>query len=297
MAKAGGDRSTQRGAAGVFASQMERATLVLRHADRFVCQPQWAIPPEQTQSYALFYVAQGVGWVSYDGVRLDVKPGDLCLPRVGETLASGHDPHRPITVYSFGFRIESDWGTDPLLAVDWPYRLRLTSSQRKYWAARCQTLVDHVHRQTLADQLHARAILLELIGKTLTWCDAAGDRADRRTGPAADGQSRMGSVMQWIDEHLDEPITAETLAAVASLSVGHFGVLFRRHTRLTPTTYVRQRRVDRAKLLLATSDQSVAEIAAAVGFDDAFHFSRVFSRLEGQAPSAYRRSCLRPFLS
>ena len=47
--------------------------------------------------------------------------------------------------------------------------------------------------------------------------------------------------------------------------------------------------------MLAGGDETVTQIARAVGFEDPYHFSRVFSRIEGLSPSAYRESAKNPF--
>jgi transcriptional regulator GlxA family with amidase domain len=57
-----------------------------------------------------------------------------------------------------------------------------------------------------------------------------------------------------------------------------------------PLKYLARYRLDRARELLLSTDQSVAEIAAATGFRDPFYLSRVFRRAEGCSPNEYRRS-------
>jgi AraC-like DNA-binding protein len=56
----------------------------------------------------------------------------------------------------------------------------------------------------------------------------------------------------------------------------------------TPTGLLHQARVERAKNLLLTTDLSVADVAAAVGYLDVSHFSRTFRRLTGHSPGRFR---------
>ena len=59
---------------------------------------------------------------------------------------------------------------------------------------------------------------------------------------------------------------------------------------LPPLQYVHRYRMQRAKHLLETGDESVARVAAATGFRDAFYFSRAFMRSEGVSPLRYRQA-------
>lgn len=65
---------------------------------------------------------------------------------------------------------------------------------------------------------------------------------------------------------------------------------FRRQTGMGLKEYILRVRVRRAKELLAQTHLTIAEVAEKSGFDDAFHFSRLFRRYEGLAPTAYRRT-------
>lgn len=67
-----------------------------------------------------------------------------------------------------------------------------------------------------------------------------------------------------------------------------FRKTFRRRTGLFPRQYWQQRKLDRARILLSHSRETVGSIAQATGFADIYHFSRWFSRLAGQPPSAFR---------
>ena len=58
----------------------------------------------------------------------------------------------------------------------------------------------------------------------------------------------------------------------------------------TPHQFLTQQRVEKAQDLLAFSTLTISEIAAACGFADQSHFTRVFSRAVGIAPGIWRRS-------
>jgi AraC family transcriptional regulator len=83
-------------------------------------------------------------------------------------------------------------------------------------------------------------------------------------------------------------LTVERLADVAGLSPSSLARRFRDEAGTTPWRYVMERRVERARRLLATTDRSLASIAFDTGFYDQAHLTRTFKRLEGVTPGTYR---------
>ena len=64
---------------------------------------------------------------------------------------------------------------------------------------------------------------------------------------------------------------------------------FRRATGSNPRVALEERRIEQAALALLETDRRVWEIARAAGYDDPYHFSRVFKRVVGFSPRAYRQ--------
>ena len=93
---------------------------------------------------------------------------------------------------------------------------------------------------------------------------------------------------EHIDANLDSPLTMTELARIAGLSISHFARCFRKSVGMPPHHYVKQRRVARAREMLAATDLPVAEIALVLGFSDQSHFTRRFREVMGVPPGAYR---------
>jgi AraC family transcriptional regulator len=92
-----------------------------------------------------------------------------------------------------------------------------------------------------------------------------------------------------IEASLDGDISVETLAEECGLSRAHFSRCFRVSTGVPPHRWLLNRRVARAKGLLVDWSLPISEIAARCGFADQSHLSRVFKKLEGETPMAWRR--------
>lgn len=118
-----------------------------------------------------------------------------------------------------------------------------------------------------------------------------------RVAPGRDGYgldpAALRRVIAHIEDGLANRLDLAELAAVAGLSPWHFARRFRLATGTSPHRYVIHRRVERARALLRGGDQTLADIAAAVGFADQGHLGRHFSRLVGVTPAAFGRGALR----
>lgn len=91
-----------------------------------------------------------------------------------------------------------------------------------------------------------------------------------------------------LDRRYDTPITIKDLSREVALSPYYLIRTFRRAYKQTPHQYMVGKRIARAKELLRTSDLSVTEICATVGFESLGSFSTLFRKVAGVSPHAYR---------
>lgn len=101
---------------------------------------------------------------------------------------------------------------------------------------------------------------------------------------------RIGDVLYYISEHLAEPITVHGLADYCHLNPDYFSRIFKEQIELRPLEYIQNKRIERAQLLLTTTNFSLQEIANLVGLPNISYFNRLFMRLSGQTPSVYRKT-------
>ncbi len=100
---------------------------------------------------------------------------------------------------------------------------------------------------------------------------------------------RMKQVLRYIHEHIADKIDVEDLANLASITKTYFIRLFKQEFGLSPVQYINLKKVERAQLLLYTTDCSVKEVAYKLGFSDHSYFIRLFHKVAGITPQEYRR--------
>ena len=96
-------------------------------------------------------------------------------------------------------------------------------------------------------------------------------------------------VAQHITEHFATQISRQELAQATQVSADYLSRVFRKETGMTPWQFLNRYRVLQAQKLLLSSQHTVTEIAAMVGFNDTAYFVRVFHRETGKAPQQYRK--------
>jgi AraC family transcriptional regulator len=96
-------------------------------------------------------------------------------------------------------------------------------------------------------------------------------------------------IRSFIEDKLDASIRATDLAGVVRLSTSHFFRAFRQTFGESPLAYIMQRRIRRAQELMLTSRLPLSQVALECGLCDQAHLCRVFRRIVGINPNAWRR--------
>jgi AraC-like DNA-binding protein len=94
-----------------------------------------------------------------------------------------------------------------------------------------------------------------------------------------------------VDARYPEPLTVGDMAREAGLSSAQFSREFRRAYGETPHQYLLTRRLERAAVLLRTTDRTVARICMEVGWRSVGSFTTSFRRIHGCTPLSYRAAC------
>lgn len=107
-------------------------------------------------------------------------------------------------------------------------------------------------------------------------------------GNPASAAGRLQLARRFIDERFHQPLHPDLIARQAGMSRFHFVRAFRQEFQQTPHRYLQERRIERAKQLLAVGDLPVTEVCFEVGFESLGSFITLFHRIVGQPPARYR---------
>ena len=99
---------------------------------------------------------------------------------------------------------------------------------------------------------------------------------------------RVTHVIERMRERMHQDLSIENLASEVDLSASRLGFLFRHETGQSPGSFLHTLRMERARVLVESTDLSVRDVMLQVGLSDPSHFSRDFRNAHGLSPRSYR---------
>ena len=166
-----------------------------------------------------------------------------------------------------------------------PFELTVSDKRNAYLLDRLGAMRQEISQLRYDSPHLLRAIAYEILVTLNRWYAAEyGQQLDTSQ------MSAVAAFRQQVERHFASCKQVHQYADMLSLTPGHLNHLCRQHIGHTAGEVIRGRVVVEAKRLLLYSDDPVASIAAALGFDDTSYFGRFFRREVGRTPAAYRRA-------
>lgn len=100
----------------------------------------------------------------------------------------------------------------------------------------------------------------------------------------------IGLALKYIKQHIEHPITLQELANETNYSLSRFKSKFKEELGITPAEYITLQKMDRAQMLLKTTNFSITDIAYQLGFSSSNYFCSVFKKTLSYSPAAYRKN-------
>lgn len=171
--------------------------------------------------------------------------------------------------YRVDFTLIDDAG-DELIFSEGP--LPLAQAASLYLRDNVRALTEHFLRSS--DVLRSTSLICAILSEVTRQFESA-------------RPSRLTPVLDYLADHYREEIDCAQLCELCYLSPAQMYRLFREETGTTPIEYRNRLRIQRACQLLRGRECTIGEIAALLGFESVYYFSRVFKKLTGVAPSRW----------
>lgn len=154
-----------------------------------------------------------------------------------------------------------------------------------------QEVIKELHHETSSGGLKIDALAVELVSSLAhDHLESSSSKVSLSLAKGWLDRQRLDRVLQYIDANLDNEIRVDNLAEVACFSIFHFARAFQMATGRPPHAYLSERRLDRAKHLLAYSDASIVDISLTCCFSGQANFTKAFTRAVGMSPGRFRRA-------
>lgn len=231
--------------------------------------------------YLMIYCLDGQGEVTLGNEAHEVHAGDMIMLPRGVPHAYKASDTTPWTIYWIHFSGEQSEDFIDYLAIRnnqfiFPLGIhsRLTSEFESLLECRQSSynLNVFIHAANLLRQILTHITLLQPLAK--------------QQNAHNFNLEHIHSLMQ---ARAHEQLDLDTLAEAANLSKFHFIKKYKELTGTTPINHFIHLKIERACHLLDVTTTSINEISFAVGYEDAYYFSRIFKKIMGISPSQYRR--------
>jgi AraC family transcriptional regulator len=240
-----------------------------RHAPSFT---------EVHDSYTIAYVRRGTFGCRARGHAYELVRGSLLLGRPGDEYTCTHDHAQGDECLSFHLSAALVDELDPAGA---------------WQTGALPPLAELVVLGELAQAAAAgdAELGVDEVGLSLAarFTAVAADRKRRITASARDRKRAVETAL-WLDDHAEQALDLDTIAARMELSPFHFLRVFAAVIGVTPHQYLVRARLRRAAQLLADPARSITDIAYDVGFADVSNFVRTFHRAAGVSPRGFRKA-------
>ncbi|EEI85233.1 transcriptional regulator, AraC family [Anaerococcus lactolyticus ATCC 51172] len=232
-----------------------------------------------------YYLDEGFGRLTIENDNIEVNAGDLIIinSNVGHTL---HLDKSISNVKYLGFGIESV--SIAGLDDDESKSINYFHIDNRNKALRFEDYFEDIHREYKSNDIFARS-LANATATTLVINLLRKYRKDITIKRDKKVNRQIDYIKSYIDSNYSEDIKLEDLSAMAYMNKFHLISEFKQSYRITPIEYLILKRIEIAKSLLISTNHSMEEISAMVGFNSQSYFNQVFKKKAGQTPSQFRR--------
>ncbi|MFC5404526.1 AraC family transcriptional regulator [Cohnella soli] len=230
------------------------------------------------------FVKEGRGTLTAQGRQIEMKAGRLFVLLSGMSHRISVAEDAPLTLQWCHFRSSYE-DRDLYRTLQLPFSVNVNNVPAVS-SLFCK-LYEELARDKLTSRLRIKAIMLELISEYLESLPNGEQESKLQSSPSEELQ-KINAVLQYIDEHLADNITVESLAKQVFLHPNYFIVFFKGILGYSPIQYVNMRRMEVAKAMLLLPECNVSAVAHKVGMQ-IYYFSRMFKAHTGLTPSRYRK--------
>lgn len=237
--------------------------------------------PRTLTSFEFVWILHGSAAWTWEGQRIELRPGEIVLIRPGMRDQFHWHPTTPSRHAYIHFRIDS--GAEALGAQEtWPLVHPLIAGEP------LDALCRHLLTLSVGGARDPIRITAAAVGLMVTLFVLERPTEKAQSLPAPLVRALQFVRQSWSESGL-RPISMEELAAGAAVSRAHLERLFRNWFGLGAIASLERLRLARAATLLLRTNLSVSEVADLSGFVSPFHFSRRFHKLYGTPPNKYRK--------
>ena len=225
--------------------------------------------------YQLIYISKGNGEFVINSKKINVESGNIILffPNVKQDYSfKGGNCTSYYWIHFTGL------GVDQLLQAFHINREITKIGDMPEFSDICSKMVIEYQIERENINAYTRALFIELLAKI-----------SQRINMPFERNNPVSNALLEMNHSYKDNLTIDDYAKMCEMSKFHFIRVFKENMGLTPHLYKTKILIEKSKNLLITTNLSVNYVANALGYEDAFYFSRAFKKATGISPSKFRK--------
>lgn len=257
----------------------------IRNAGKFKFPPNYKFEIHKHSEYEINYISTGSCVMGIGDEYVPLKAGDCIIirPYMSHCFMVDTSKGCSIVQLEYSFSVPVYMAEEiPIFSDDKPFH-KFTScdSMGKVLENVCEAF-----RQQRNKDEFSTAILELAIGQFYVVVSKFYKKSFEKATTVEQGV--VAEVIKYINNHIDEELNLEEVAARYKVSTRYIRKYFNQYLGMNCTQYISMLRIARAKELLWNTDKSITDIAMNAGFNSSQYFSRVFSKYTNMTPQEYR---------
>ena len=242
------------------------------------------------------YILSGKGQYFVEGKVYDVQPGDLimCSPGVKHhnIVTSETEPTVECFIGFTDFAFH-DMPENSIILKGDPYVLRPSVELKQQLSKLCYAMLAENDTNQVGKYFMLKSHLIQIMLLLMRQIVEPEPTQEGCNFESHYKNYAVNQIINYLDEHCSERISLDRIAKNMYLSPVYISKIFKEETGESPINYLIKIRLEKAKVMLeAPGPVSIKKIATSVGYDDAYHFSKLFKKYYSVSPLNYRKQAI-----
>lgn len=236
----------------------------------------------------IFYFAENSGYFEFNDKTFPIKANDLLIINARQMHRQYSENEKPLVYYCFAVDNIQLKNKKRNCITDSNFFLYSFPDSDNVVFHSISRLLKELKEKNYGYAVKVEAIFMELLIEMIRLFTTKNNFSDT-TDPHILNKKVLNETKKYIDDHFQENLTLEDLAAVSFMNKSYFSHQFKKLFGISPFQYLSIVRLEQAKLLLTSTDNSITQISSDVGYDNPAYFAEQFKKFIKISPSGYRK--------
>lgn len=241
--------------------------------------------PEGAEHYIYIHCTKGCGWYEINGVRHEVRENDYFILPPNKEHRYGADDDDPWTIYWIHFAGNKAKYFWERLSATANIAEEGSTSRIQYRIGLFNEIITAMEQAYIIDNVTYACQLLNHLLASVCFINQFRHMVSKNVNE----NKIISNAIYYMNESLHKKVKLEDIAERLNISPMYLSIYFKKHTGISPITYLNNIKMNHACKLMETTNMKINDISKIVGIDDPYYFSRLFSKIMGVSPSYYKK--------